>query len=84
MGELNIFIGKQRENAVKMAERTLKDSEIDEVVSTVGLFYLCRAKLVYGTYNDEELKNYFGMENENSEYIDKKIENVKKLKAQFR
>ncbi|MBR1443261.1 MAG: hypothetical protein IJ583_06985 [Firmicutes bacterium] len=84
LGELNIFIGKQRENAVKMAERTLKDSEIDEVVSTVGLFYLCRAKLVCGTYNDEELKNYFGMENENSEYIDKKIENVKKLKAQFR
>ena len=59
VGDLYKMMDEYGEKAFMLAEKTLKQSEIDTLISTVGLYYLCRAKLVFGGYGEKEIYDYF-------------------------
>ena len=59
IGDLYDMMDKYEDQAFMLAERILKVSEIEELVSTVGLYYLCRAKLVFGGYNEKEIITFY-------------------------
>lgn len=59
IGDLYEIMDKFEDKAFMLAEGTLKYSEIDTLVSTVGLYYLCRATLVFGAYSETEIFDYF-------------------------
>ena len=59
LGELNNFVHNGYEEAVACAKQTLENIQLDEVSSIVGLYYLCRARLISGDYTEEQLMNYF-------------------------
>ena len=59
LGQLNLFVHKYYETAVEFARRTLNNIQLDEVSSIIGLYYLCRACLVLGDYNEQQLMDYY-------------------------
>ena len=83
LGGLITLINDRRESALAMAESTLKDSEIDELASSVGLFYLCRAELVLGDYSKKDINRYYTILNTKDSLIGKKVEHVLKLREQY-
>lgn len=83
LGGLITLINDRHESALAMAESTLKDSEIDELASSVGLFYLCRAELVLGDYSKKDINRYYTILNTKDSLIGKKVEHVLKLREQY-
>ena len=59
LGELNAFVHDGYADAVAFAKRSLGNIQLDEVSSIIGLYYLCRARLVLGDYNERQLMVYF-------------------------
>ena len=59
LGELSRFVHEGYESAVKFAKKSLGDIQLDEVSSIIGLYYLCRARLVQGDYNERQLMVYY-------------------------
>jgi hypothetical protein len=60
LGELKAFIEEQRPHALRMARDLLTDSEIDELISTVGFYYVCRSKFIFNPdgIDEVELRRY--------------------------
>lgn len=59
IGDLYKMMDEYGEKAFMLAEKTLRYSEIDTLINTVGLYYLCHAILIFGEYNDKEISDYF-------------------------
>ena len=59
LGDLNAFVQEGYEDAVSCAKRILNNIQLDEVSSIIGLYYLCRARLIHGDYTEEQLMQYF-------------------------
>ena len=59
VGDLYKMMDEYGDKAFMLAEKTLRNSEIDTLISTVGLYYLCRAKLVFGECSETEIYDYF-------------------------
>ena len=76
IGELKAFIIQEREHAYALAEKLLKDSEIDELVSTVGLYYLVRARLVYGSFDELSLIDFFRITYKDKASIKKQLTRI--------
>lgn len=83
LGSLLNLINDKKALALEMAEATLRDSEIDELASSVGLFYLCRAALVSGDYSKNDIRRYYTILNTRESRIDKQVEHILKLREQF-
>lgn len=49
------------EFAFRIAQDSLAPMDIEELSSFVGLYYICRAKLISGKYSKDELKEYFSL-----------------------
>jgi len=74
--ELKTFIEKEAEHAISLASIVLRDSEIDELISTVGLYYLFRAELIYGDYNYSDMYRFCSLVDSNKDRIAKKAERI--------
>lgn len=83
LGALLNLINDKRSLALEMAESTLKGSEIDELASSVGLFYICRAALVSGDYSKNDIKRYYTILNTKESLIDKQVDHILKLREQY-
>ena len=59
LGDLTELLNREHDHALLLSREVLSDPEIDEVVSTVGLHYICRASLIFGPYDENALMNYF-------------------------
>ena len=59
LGNLNKFVLEGYGDALAFAKRSLGSIRLDEVSSIIGLYYLCRARLVQGDYNERQLMVYF-------------------------
>ena len=59
ISDLKKLMSDEREHALSIARSILTDSEIEDLISTVGLYYLCRAKLIYGEYSVDEIGRFF-------------------------
>lgn len=77
------LMNKQHDLAMKLARQTLEGSEIDELASSVGLFYLCRAALVSGHYSDIDLTNFFSLLMDNPNMIERKVAHIQKLRDDY-
>ena len=83
LGALLNLINDKRSLALEMAESTLKGSEIDELASSVGLFYICRAALVSEDYSKNDIKRYYTILNTKESLIDKQVDHILKLREQY-
>ena len=61
IGDLQEALDKNKELALKLAENTLKGSELDILVSNAALRFLCRAVLLSGGYTEEQAAEFISL-----------------------
>ena len=59
IGGLQNMVKRNEDLACRLAESTLKNTDIDVLSSCVGLWYLCRAELINGAYSEEKIAEFF-------------------------
>jgi putative GTP pyrophosphokinase len=59
LGDVQDMLASCKDTALALAREALEGSEIDILVSTVGLYYLCRAKLVTGGFTQQQAAQFF-------------------------
>ena len=59
LGDLQAMLESNREAALALAEKALKNSDLDILSSTVGLRYLCRAELFNKGYTEEQAVEFY-------------------------
>ncbi|MCR5594004.1 MAG: hypothetical protein K6F79_09700 [Saccharofermentans sp.] len=74
--DILVLLEKQRDHAMLLAKNVLENSEIDELASTVGLYFLCRAHLIWGDYNEIELTKYFDTETQDPRKIARNVTRI--------
>lgn len=58
IGELQDLTARNEELAFRLAEKTLKSTDIDILSSSVGLWYLCRAELIGKKFDEERITDF--------------------------
>ncbi|MGN1104256.1 MAG: GTP pyrophosphokinase family protein [Candidatus Coproplasma sp.] len=61
IGELQDMTGRNCDLAFKLAENTLKATDIDILSSSVGLWYICRAELINKKYTAEKIAEFLSV-----------------------
>lgn len=76
IGDLKKMASEQGENAVAISRKILEDSEIDELISSVSLYYLCRATLIYVSYTKEQIIEFYKIDEKDDKRAERKAEYV--------
>lgn len=58
IGGLQDLMERNEALAYSLAEKTLKNTDIDVLSSSVGLWYLCRAELINGDYTEDKIAEF--------------------------
>lgn len=58
LGDLQNMMDDNKDLALKLAEKSLANAELDIVSSTVGLRFLCRAELLNKAYSEEKITEF--------------------------
>ena len=82
IGDLKVFIGRRRDQALELASKILVGSEIEELISNVGLYYLCRSEIIYGDYDNLDVIKFCSLIYTKTEKINRNAEYIMKLKEQ--
>ncbi len=81
IGDMQKMLEKDWDLAWSLADRKLRDSELDILSSNSGLLYLCRAELLNGNYSQEKIEEFMNLSMKNKERASRQ---AKKLLADFR
>ena len=87
LGDLTRFIEEEHDHALLLARGTLSGTDLDTLASTVGFYYICRARLVFGGLREQELREYFSLgENKNEasrKMIEKQVASILHLREKY-
>ncbi len=61
LGDLVELIDREHDTAIRLAQEKLKDTELEELSSTVAYYYLYRAMLVNSDFSPERIKEFFSL-----------------------
>ncbi|MBR0185824.1 MAG: hypothetical protein IJQ24_07325 [Synergistaceae bacterium] len=86
LGDLVSAIKREYNRIISLAEERLRDSELDELSSTVAFYYLYQALLISENYSPERISEFFALRTKdeasiksNTERIIQKIHALKKF-----
>lgn len=73
--DLYMLIAEERDHALMLLKRALDYSDLEEITTNSALFYLCRARLIWGGYSDRDIYNIYyeltGSREKADGYVDK-------------
>lgn len=84
IGQLQQALEKNRELALKLAEKTLKGSELDILVSNTALRFLCRAVLLNGGYTEEQAAEFISLSVRKKERAERQAKHLFKMYADIK
>lgn len=79
IGDLSRMLEKNKEIAYKLAEKTLKGSELDILASNVALRFLCRAELVANGYSQDEAAEFIYISVKNKARAERQAKHLFKM-----
>lgn len=65
IGDLQRMLNEHRSDALKLARKALESTDFDILSSSIGLRYLCRARLLKKEYSREQIVSFFEIVTEN-------------------
>ncbi len=81
LGEMNALLEQEHDHALAMVKDMLGSGDIDELISTVGIYYLCRARLIFGDYDSKAIAGFFRLSDSNEESVQKHTQYLLKKRA---
>ena len=79
IGDLQEALDKNKELTLKLAEKTLKGSELDILVSNAALRFLCRAVLLSGGYTEEQAAEFISLSVRKKERAERQAKHLFKM-----
>ena len=79
IGDLQEALDKNKELALKLAEKALKGSELDILVSNTALRFLCRAVLLSGGYTEEQAAEFISLSVRKKERAERQAKHLFKM-----
>ena len=76
LGDLVSAIKREYNQILSLAEERLRDSELDELSSTVALYYLYQALLISGNYSLERISEFFALRTNDESYVKNNTERI--------
>lgn len=76
LGDMVRLIEEKHDLTLRLAEKMLKDSEIDELASTAAYHFLFRAELISGDYSREKIREFFRLTTKNEKSIENNTERI--------
>ena len=70
LGDMSRLIREKHDLTMELARKTLQDSGLDELISTVAYYYLFRAILISGDYSRERIHEFFSLTSSNESIIE--------------
>lgn len=59
LGDLHALLSSEHDHVLELLSHALKFSDLEEITSNAALFYLCRARLVWGDYSKKEIADIY-------------------------
>ena len=78
-----VLLDQEREHALTLAKDILEGSEIEELSSTVGLYFLCRARLIWGDFSETQITRFFETENTDSKRISRNVARIMSQRKRY-
>lgn len=76
LGDMERLIEEKHDLTLRLAEKMLKDSEIDELSSNAAYHFLFRAELISGDYTREKIHEFFRLTMKNEKSIESNTERI--------
>lgn len=83
LGDLYTLIAQERDHALKLLERALDYSDLEEITTNSALFYLFRSKLIWGDYSEKEIYDIYLEINGSREKADRDTGMIMKNRREF-
>ena len=87
LGDLTAFIEDEHDHALLLARGALSLADLDTMASTVGFYYICRARLVFGDFREQDIREFFKLdENEigaSAELIERQVQIILRLRKKY-
>ncbi len=61
LGDLYDLVNKESDHVITLLERALEYSDLESITTNSALFYLCRARLIWGDYSEKDINNVYYM-----------------------
>lgn len=84
IGDLKRALDRHSDMAIELAKRVLKGSEMDILSSNVALRFLCRAMLINGGYDEEQMVEFFMLSVNKKERAEREAKRMFKMYANIR
>ena len=76
LGDLVAMIDREHDTALRLARERLKDSELEELASTVAYYYLYRAALIHSDYSLERIKEFLSLTSTNQKSVERNARRI--------
>ncbi|WP_049945863.1 GTP pyrophosphokinase [Butyrivibrio sp. LC3010] len=84
LGDIHSLIRSEHDHVLILLKHALKYSDLEEITSNAALFYLCRAKMVWGDYNEKEIRDIYYNYTEDYEKAEHHAEMILSLRKELR
>lgn len=84
IGQLQNMLNKNKDIALKLAEKVLKGSELDILSSNAALRFLCRAQLVTGGYTEDQAAEFIALSVSKKERAQRQANRLFKMYANIK
>lgn len=71
LGDLYVMMDEEHDHVLTLLKRALKYSDLEEITTNSVLFYLCRARLIWGNYSEKEIGDIFFTLSDDQEKADR-------------
>ncbi len=82
IGDLLTLLEEEQEHAVELFGEMLKNQELDEIVTSVGLFLLCQARIVWNGWDEKAIRRYFHKTARTDAQAERRTKRVMNLREQ--
>lgn len=83
LGDLTRLVKEEYDHALTLALTVLSATDLDELAITVGIYYICRARLIFGDYDEYELSEFFRLNLNRENLVKQQVERIFKLRKLY-
>ena len=83
LGNLHDLVLQEQYHALELLENALKYSDLEEITTNAALYYLCRARLIWGDLSEREIFNIYYMLSEDSAKAEKAAGTIIELREKM-
>ncbi len=65
LGDLEQLLTREYDHAFDLAKELFNSADLDEIATTAGLHFLCRADLIYGNHGKHDIYEFFNIGSQN-------------------